>query len=84
MVSETKMLHFLIFINLNLNYHILLVVTVLDSADLAAWSNSVLICIQDNFIDDDENTGSSKPVLSSMAAVSDTWLLRTLSGPSAN
>ena len=62
----------------------LLVVTVLDSADLAAWSNCVLFCLQDNFIGDDENTGSSKPVLSNMAAVSDAWLLRTLNGPSAN
>ena len=45
---------------------------VLDSTDLAAWSNSLLFSFQDNFVGGDEKMGSSKPVLSNMAAVSHT------------
>lgn len=62
----------------------LLVVTVLDSADLAAWSNSILFCHQHYFIGGDAKMNSYKPVLFNMTAMIHMSLLNTWNGPSPN
>lgn len=59
-----------------------LVITVLAREDLAAWSNFILLCLQDYFIGGDAKMGSCKPILFNMAAISHMWLLNTWNGPS--